>query len=227
MFSVVAQKSKYSSSTSAQPDESREANPNFVAAEERGVLWLWPNRAPKEQLHVMFVRRLVDCDSSKLNKNDISVRTSANGMIATGSTAARLTCWSLASAKVASNRPAVPPHLKRTGQNTCQCLLLLHSTLHTTPPDTVTNPSPMLTPDFPAGAPAASLSANASGGEVKVEDKKDGVIDDEGPMLLSGGSEGLVMISSASNGRVLCQFAAAVIQYFKAASLTDMSFDMS
>jgi len=165
-----------SSESSETVSNSLEAGAYIVAAEESGTLWLWPNRSPKEETKIMFVRRLVDREGK--HEAQLSAMTTAQGMLVTGSVNASYATWSLTTAKVVSKQAEIPQHLTRTGQNTCQSLLLV------------------------------SRSRPATG-----------------PAMVAAGSEGLVVISNPIDGRVLSQFQARDIEYFKGASVTALCTD--
>ena len=189
---VGEQKAQYSTSlsgisTSLEPNES---GAYIVGAEENGVMWVWPNRANKDSKKVPYVRRLFDRDSAQENP-EISEMKIGHGIIATGSSAGKLVCWSLSAAKPLCKVDDIPPHLTRTGANTCQCLLVLPTAKRET---------------------AAQGHGDWARGESV-----------ESAMVAVAGSEGVVVFSSATTGRALCQFSVGDIEYFKSASVTALA----
>ena len=189
---VGEQKAQYSTSlsgisTSLEPNES---GAYIVGAEENGVMWVWPNRANKDSKKVPYVRRLFDRDSAQENP-EISEMKIGHGIIATGSSAGKLVCWSLSAAKPLCKVDDIPPHLTRTGANTCQSLLVL----------------PMA---------KRETAAQGHGDWARGESA-------ESAMVAVAGSEGVVVFSSATTGRALCQFSVGDIEYFKSASVTALA----
>jgi hypothetical protein len=173
---TLSQKVVSLSESSVSASDSFEAGAYIVAAEESGTLWMWPNRSPKEERKITFVRRLLDCESKK--DAQLGAMATAQGVVVTGSINSSFVTWSLNTSKVVRRQSEIQQHETLTGQNTCQSLLLI-----------------------PRPRQAA------------------------GPAMVAAGSEGLIVISNPSDGRVLSQFHARDIEYFKGASVTALCID--
>jgi hypothetical protein len=98
----------------------REDEAYLIAAEEKGIVWFWPNSLANHERKVMFVKSIFDFNVLPTDRQ-ISVMKAGHGIVATGSINGGLICRSLFTGNV----------LSKTEVKGCECLLLLPAPLAT------------------------------------------------------------------------------------------------
>ncbi|EKX41087.1 hypothetical protein GUITHDRAFT_142247 [Guillardia theta CCMP2712] len=111
---------KQSTKSSKSTTEQEEAEGVVAAAEESGVVWLFPNRAPKSEFFVRYLKKLTRTSGSL---PDIYRMSANNHILCCGASDGSIEVWNLASGRMITSAPPKPFFLTVTGQTSIETML--------------------------------------------------------------------------------------------------------